>query len=239
MTNAITGAMNWYILRETSCKFWRYFLHLLWPVNCEVCGRIGVSLCESCKELRKKYEIPSRKIPLLFDDNVIVRHIRSLTVYSTVDYHTQIKRVIHSFKYNGKKELCRPIGRHIAEIFGNTEADFLIPVPLHMNSSRKYNQSFEIAEGMCDYWGTITIDAAEWTMEIPRHALQTMKKRHEMPHDVFRITKYIKGLRVALVDDVFTTGATMLRLCEACEKAGALVVCGYTVASAGVYNSAG
>lgn len=239
MTNAITDVMNWCILREVSCKILKYFLHLLWPVSCELCGRIGVSLCENCREQRRKHDIPSRKIPLLFDDNVIVRHEGNFTAYSAVDYHTQIKRVIHAFKYNGKKELCRPIGRHIAEVFGNARADFLIPVPLHMNSPRKYNQSLEIAEGMCDYWGTITINAAEWTREIPRHALQRIKERREMPHDVFRITENIKGLRVALVDDVFTTGATMLRLCEACEKAGALVVCGYTIASAGVYNSSG
>ena len=237
--NATTGAMNSSILRGIICRLWTYFLHLIWPVSCEVCGRIGEGLCESCRERRRKAELPSRIIPLLFTDNVIVRHAGKFTVYSAVDYHTHIKKVIHAFKYNGKKELCRPIGKHIAEIFRTTEADYLIPVPLHVNSTRHYNQSYEIAEGMCDYWGIETLDVAQWTKEIPRHALQAMKARREMPHDIFRITEDIRGLRVALVDDVFTTGTTMLRLREACEKAGAFVICGYTVASAGVYNSAG
>lgn len=176
-------------------------------------------------------------MPSLFDGNVIVRHAEKLTVYSAIDYHTHIKKVIHASKYKGRKELCRPIGRHIAEIFQTTEADYLIPVPLHMNSTRGYNQSREIAKGMCDYWGIEIIDAAQWTKEIPRHALQAMKARREMPDDVFRITEDIRGLKVAIVDDVFTTGTTMLRLYRACENAGAVVVCGYTVASAGVYNS--
>ena len=231
--------MNSSILRGISCRLWEYFLHLLWPVSCEVCGRIGTGLCDACRERMRKAEIPSRVMPSLFTGKIITRHSGKLKVYSAADYHTSIKRVIHNFKYNGRKELCRPIGRQAAEIFGTTQADYLIPVPLHLNSSRKYNQSRELAEGMCDYWGIETLDVALWTKEIPRHALQTMKERREMPHDVFMITRNIRGLRVALVDDVFTTGATMSRLCEACTDAGAVVVCGYTVASAGVYNSAG
>ncbi|MBR0168314.1 MAG: ComF family protein [Synergistaceae bacterium] len=240
MTNGITGVMSLFTLRGV--KFRRlaeYFLHLIWPVSCEICGRIGESLCENCRERIRKLEVPSRAITSLFDGNVIVRNAGNFTVYSAISYRTHIKKVIHAFKYNGRKELCRPIGRHIAEIFRTTEADYLIPVPLHMNSTRHYNQSQEIAKGMCDYWDIEMIDAAQWTKEIPRHALQAMKERREMPHDVFRITENIRGLKVALVDDVFTTGTTILRLCEACEKAGAFVVCGYTIASAGVYNSDG
>lgn len=230
--------MSLCILRVKNCrKLAEYFLHLIWPSSCEICGKIGAELCDSCRERRRKAEIPSMVMPSLFDGNVIVRHAEKLTVYSAIDYHTHIKKVIHASKYKGRKELCRPIGRHIAEIFQTTEADYLIPVPLHMNSTRGYNQSREIAKGMCDYWCIEIIDAAQWTKEIPRHALQAMKARREMPDDVFRITEDIRGLKVAIVDDVFTTGTTMLRLYRACEKAGAVVVCGYTVASAGVYNS--
>ena len=240
MTNAITDVMSLYTLRVMNCRrIAEYFLHLIWPSSCEICGRIGKSLCDDCRERLRKAEIPSRVMPSLFDGNIIVRHAEKLTVYSAINYQTHIKSVIHSFKYKGKKELCRPIGKRIAEIFKTTEADYLIPVPLHMNSERKYNQTLELAKGMCDYWDVEIIDAAQWTKEIPRHALQAMKARREMPDDVFRITEDIRGLKVALVDDVFTTGTTMLRLYEACEKAGAVVVCGYTIASAGVYNSAG
>ncbi len=238
--NGIIGVMSLFKLRGEICiKLWRYFLHILWPVSCEICGRPGVLLCDSCRERRTKAAIPSRAMDSLFTGNVIIRRTGKLTVYSAIDYHTHIKSVIHALKYKGRKELCRPIGRRIAEIFGTTEADYLIPVPLHIDSTRDYNQSHEIAEGMCAYWGVRMLDVAEWTKEIPRHALQNMKQRNEMPHNVFRITENIRGLRVALVDDVFTTGTTMSRLYEACEKAGAVIVCGYTVAAAGVYNSAG
>ena len=87
-------------LRGISCRLWKYFLHLLWPVSCEVCGRIGVELCGSCRERMTKAEIPSRGIPSLFTGKIITRHSGKLTVYSAADYHTSIKRVIHNFKYN-------------------------------------------------------------------------------------------------------------------------------------------
>ena len=47
----------------------------------------------------------------------------------------------------------------------------------------------------------------------------------------FRFTKDIRGLRVALVDDVCTTGYTLIAFAEACRLAGAEVICAYTLSS--------
>ncbi|MBQ3455508.1 MAG: ComF family protein, partial [Synergistaceae bacterium] len=147
-------------------------------------------------------------------------------------YRTHIKKVIHAFKYNGKKELCRPIGRHIAEIFRTTEADYLIPVPLHINSTRHYNQSREIAKGMCDYWGVELLDVSERTRERPHQmSLGARDRKNNIAPDDFRFTKDIRGLRVALVDDVCTTGYTLMAFSEACRIAGAKVICAYTLSS--------
>ena len=233
MTNGITGVMSLFTLRGV--KFRRlaeYFLHLIWPVSCEICGRIGESLCENCREHIRKLEVPSRAITSLFDGNVIVRNAGNFTVYSAISYRTHIKKVIHAFKYNGKKELCRPIGRHIAEIFRTTEADYLIPVPLHINSTRHYNQSREIAKGMCDYWGVELLDVSERTRERPHQmSLGVRDRKNNIAHDDFRFTKDIRGLRVALVDDVCTTGYTLMAFSEACRIAGAKVICAYTLSS--------
>ena len=209
-----------------------YFLHLIWPSSCEICGRIGESLCENCRERIRKLEVPSRAITSLFDGNVIVRNAGNFTVYSAISYRTHIKKVIHAFKYNGKKELCRPIGRHIAEIFRTTEADYLIPVPLHINSTRHYNQSREIAKGMCDYWGVELLDVSERTRERPHQmSLGARDRKNNIAPDDFRFTKDIRGLRVALVDDVCTTGYTLMAFSEACRIAGAKVICAYTLSS--------
>ena len=233
MTNGITGVMSLFTLRGV--KFRRlaeYFLHLIWPVSCEICGRIGESLCENCRERIRKLEVPSRVITSLFDGNIIVRNAGNFTVYSAISYRTHIKKVIHAFKYNGKKELCRPIGRHIAEIFRTTEADYLIPVPLHINSTRHYNQSREIAKGMCDYWGVELLDVSERTRERPHQmSLGVRDRKNNIAHDDFRFTKDIRGLRVALVDDVCTTGYTLMAFSEACRIAGAKVICAYTLSS--------
>ena len=52
-----------------------------------------------------------------------------------------------------------------------------------------------------------------------------------MSNDVFKITKNILGFKVALVDDVCTTGTTLLRLAQVCRDAGAIVTSAYSLAS--------
>ena len=213
-------------------------LHFLFPVSCRVCGKIGVSLCPECKdELPDDYfpdeiasDIPERALPTLFEGEIITREINGLTVYSAAHYHDdKVKRVIHRFKYDGARELCRPIGVHMAKMFGKCKADWLIPVPLHLFSERGYNQSKELALGMGDFWGVGVIDAALWTREVPRRA--TSKIRDDITYEDFRLTQDIYGKRIAIVDDVCTSGMTLSCFAETCRRDGAEVVCAYTLAS--------
>ena len=104
-----------------------------------------------------------------------------------------------------------------------------MPVPLHLNSERPYNQSLELVKGMRELWDVEVIDAAEWTREIPRRAVS--KDRRDITPDDFRLTQDIRGKRIAVVDDVCTSGMTLSCLAEACRREGAIVVCAYTLAS--------
>ena len=171
-----------------------------------------------------------RELYVFFMGEVIVRELGTLTVYSASDYYTSgIRDEIHKLKYSGARSLCIHMGRHMAEKFGTCRADFLVPVPLHLNSDRGYNQSLEIAKGMCELWDAVILDAAVWTREVPRRAVS--KDRYDItPHD-FDITQDIYGRRIALVDDVCTSGSTLANLAEACRREGAIVVCAYTLAS--------
>ena len=241
--NGITGVMSLFRLRGEICvKLWRYFLHMLWPVSCELCGRPGEKLCESCVSFIREKEIEdsnAKGFYKIFTDDIITRHLDNVTVYSALPYHNDsVKRVIHRFKEDGRKDMGRPLGVCMAKSFGNTEADCVIPAPLRMNSERRYNQTRELAEGMCRYWHIPLLDVAERTRERPHQmGLKAHERRNNIAPDDFRFTSDIRGLRVAIVDDVCTTGYTLMAFAEACRREGAEVICAYTLSSSTIDNT--
>ncbi|MBQ6919239.1 MAG: hypothetical protein IJQ74_02825, partial [Synergistaceae bacterium] len=65
----------------------KYFLHLIWPSSCEVCGRIGSNPCEACGRIMREREIiasNARGFYRIFTDEIITRHFDNLTVYSAL-----------------------------------------------------------------------------------------------------------------------------------------------------------
>ena len=231
-----TGAMSSSILRGKRFKPLVYFLHLFWPSSCEVCGKIGGNPCDECRQEMIAREVEAsneRGFYHAFTDDIITRHLGGVTVYSALYYHDEsVKNVIRMFKEEGRKDMGHPLGLCMARAFGETEADFLIPAPLRMNSERRYNQSLKLAEGMCDYWGVELLDVSERTRERPHQmGLGVFDRRNNIAPDDFRFKQDIRGLRVALVDDVCTTGYTLIAFAEACRQAGAEVICAYTLSS--------
>ena len=130
------------------------FLHFIWPVSCPVCGKPAEIICPDCARA-------------LFNEKIISRKIESLEVFSASYYHTAINKLILEFKYSGYRALCRPLAWAMAEFFPKPEADYLVPVPLHLKSKRKYNQALELAKGMGEVWNIEIFNGAEWSREIP------------------------------------------------------------------------
>ena len=201
----------------------KILLHFIFPVSCPVCGKLGSSLCPECRQYMHD-ATPSQKIPSLFSGEIITKEINGLRVYSALNYNAAARKIITTFKRKEDKNLCRVLGRNMAEMFGECEADVLIPVPLHLYSKRKYNHSRELAEGMREVWDDVRIiDSALWTREV--------WDSQDITHEDFRLTKVIEGMRVALVDDFCVSGRTLSCLAETCRREGAIVVCAYTLAA--------
>lgn len=196
-----------------------YSLHLIFPASCPVCSRPAVIICDDC--LKK----------LFSEKNIITRNLENFKVFSAARYGDDIKNVILRMKYGGCRALCKPLGIETAKLFERPDIDLLIPVPLHIDSTRYFNQSFEIAKSMGIFWGIKFLDAAKWTSAVAHHAGMSEKERLLMKKDVFKITKNISGLKIALIDDVCTTGTTLLRLAQICKDSGAIVECAYTICS--------
>ena len=200
------------------------FLHFLFPVSCKVCGRPGVKLCPECRDYlpaEPPATIPERLIPKLFEGDVITTNAGNLTVYSAAEYEGLARDAVKVLKR--KRELGRTLGEYMARKFGECEADCIIPVPLHLFSERGFNQAKEIALGMCSVWEKEIIDAALWTREIHH--------KDSITYEDFRLTRDIWGKKVALVDDLCSSGRTLSCFAETCQRDGASVVCAYTFAA--------
>ncbi len=217
MMNATIDVMN--LFRRHAGNFVKVLLHLIWPINCPVCGSPGEVICHDC-------------IRSLFWEEVITHESENLQIYSASFYHTDVKDIILGFKYAGLRTLCRPIGQVMGEFLTRPEdVDYLIPVPLHIDSTRTYNQAYELALGLGDTWQINVIEPARWAKIIPNHAGLNAVERRRLSKDAFKIAEDIAGLRIAIVDDVCTTGTTLLRLAQVCGDSGAKVKCAYTLAT--------
>ena len=235
-------------------KIFRFILHFFWPCddtfdelppdyNDEVPPVIEVPVEQievkspepesepKESELKDEFETEKGYLKLLFESEPIERKLDDLTIYSASYFYTGMRAIIHRFKYEGAKNLCVPLGRAMSMLFTKPEIDLLIPVPLHINSTRKYNQSYELAKGMSELWNIKVIEAAEWANEIENRVGLNARERMKLRAEDFRIKHDVSGLRVSVIDDVCTTGATLLRLSEALEKAGAIVVCAYALSA--------
>lgn len=153
--------------------------------------------------------------------------------YSAFIYEYPIDRLILEFKENHRLVIGKILAKLLVESFPEefTPPDLLIPVPLHKSSLRRrgFNQSIEIAEVLSDTW-SIPIDSRNC-----RRILRTAEQKSLHTQDrirnvrgAFTIDRPYNGQRIAIVDDVVTTGATVSELARLImsEGAGAIeVIC--------------
>lgn len=129
------------------------------------------------------------------------------------------RKLVHTFKYKGEKKAARTLGRLYALRLKNSgvldNIDLIVPVPLHKKRQRHrgYNQSEWIAEGISRITGIKT----DYAILRRRHntATQTLKAgydRWENIQGAFYLSSPLPaGTRhILLVDDVITTGATLI-----------------------------
>jgi ComF family protein len=119
-------------------------------------------------------------------------------------------------------EMGKYFGAEISDSVFN-EVDVLIPVPLHPNRFKKrgYNQSEKIAEGMA-----VSLNKSVDSESIVRfvdNQTQTKKNQEERRKNVdsiFQIknAEMLKNKHILIIDDVITTGSTLISLAEEISK---------------------
>jgi ComF family protein len=148
--------------------------------------------------------------------------------------------LLHHLKYNGRQD----IGRRLGSLYGKDlkeegfpMPDVIIPLPLHPAKERLrgYNQSVSIAQGLQVHLGGTVAEKA--VIRLGNNASQTRKGRYERwenVSDLFRVSRpeFIRGKHVLVVDDVITTGSTLISCGEAILGQGAAKLSFLTLATA-------
>lgn len=137
-------------------------------------------------------------------------------------------RLVHDFKYHGYPDLARRMGRLMGEELLHvgflSHADAIVPVPSHWTKrlARGYNQVDCLAQGMADATGLpVAKVMAARRGHRAQASLGTEQRRHNLD-GIFRLSDpgVIKGASVVLVDDVCTTGTTMLQAAQTLWREG-------------------
>lgn len=229
-------------------------LDLLFPEtqHCPFCwreveGRSAGGLCPECAEriLNLDHRLPTcprcgrfteaDKCPNCYDWPDKITKVISVAPYDGI-----FKEKILNIKYNRNKELVLPLGclmaskvkKHLVSK-GNT---IIIPIPLHplREEERGYNQSALLARVVMR---ELRIHLAEDVL-VRQHyeRSQTLLGRGERRKNIrnaFLVEnkRKIRGKNVVLIDDILTTGATMVEAADALHSAGAEYVIGLTWAA--------
>lgn len=138
--------------------------------------------------------------------------------------------LVHGLKYADRVDLAPLMGRLMAHAGSDLlrDADVIVPVPLHRFRQwrRRYNQSALLACEIAARSG-VRHDPflAVRTRRTPRQVGLSRGERARNVQGAFRVPPArladLKGLRVVLVDDVITTGATIEALTRTLLRAGA------------------
>jgi len=207
-------------------------LDVIFPPCCLICQREGSYLCQDCKSV---LEISSSH------KKYCGKNISDL--YFALPYQNSlIKDLIKKFKYEPfVKELGKSLSSLIIEHFNlldnkpNFTGFVLVPVPLEKRKLkwRGFNQAEEIAKELaCFLKITLISDALIKTKETLDQVNLSDQERKENIKDAFscQSPEKIKGRKVLLVDDIFTTGSTMEEAASALKEAGAEKIIGVAVA---------
>jgi ComF family protein len=222
-------------------------LDLLFPPQCAGCGAPGTEFCDRCAQLVEP-------VP----DTICARCGRpqALAVRLCADcrtapsplagsraaaLHTEpLRQAIHALKYEDRPQLAGPLGRYLVAVFQHDpwqsiadRFDAVVPAPLHAERLRErgYNQSELLAATLCDACG-LTLRPG-WIARVRATRQQVGLNAAERRQNVagaFRSSDDVAGTTLLLVDDVYTTGATLRACAEAARAAGANQVYALTLA---------
>lgn len=205
------------------------FLSLVFPRTCVGCSRslfeFEQVLCKLCEadlpitdyHLRPQHNDLSIKVTGLMPVSRVMSFLRFTK--KGLSQH-----LLHQLKYKNKPEIGIALGRYYGQLLLHHQFeniwDQITPVPLHplKQKRRGYNQSEQFAQGLAESMQIPLKNSLIRSINTETQTKKSRLQRLENVADVFEVTGSVEGQRVLLVDDVMTTGATMVACANSLYK---------------------
>jgi len=157
--------------------------------------------------------------------------------FAAFAYGFPLDRLMQAFKYGGRLShaefFATALGERVAQRPAGTPwPDALVALPLAEARQRQrgFDQATEIARRLARLTGIAMATGLRRTRDTPMQAALPWKERAKNVRGAFAADPSVAGLRIAIVDDVMTTGATLDSAAKALLRAGALGVEAWAVA---------
>jgi len=185
-------------------------LDIFYPKRCIICNsfvNIGkkISVCKCCRKILKDRSMVIRENDKYFEETVC-----------SLEYTDYVKKSMSDFKFFGLEYLGKTFAWTVYENVKDRaflkEVSFICPVPLHHNRAREYNQSELIAKELSAYSHIPVIrDVLVKVKDLTPLSKMNYAKRRYMIKSAFAFNPLydISGKTVCLVDDIYTTSATV------------------------------
>lgn len=210
-----------------------FFLEIIFTSKCLGCNKNGEEICLDCIDNIKRTERQTEHdILAVYDyrDPLIKNIIWKLKYHHTGRFGKKLGELLYTSLLEEIQEI---------QIFSQGSPIFIIPVPISKDRKKKrgYNQSEIIAKNFCNFSESKIFEfrddiVIKKTNTIPQAKLTNRNRRLQNIKGAFEIIKpkVIKNKTIIIIDDVTTTGGTILEIMKIFKKAGAKKVVGFAVA---------
>lgn len=241
---------------QLACAAWDSMLNLLYPPACRICrgalpGHGEGNVCPACWG---RVTVPSGRFcdhcGAPTEDGVMRGHCPNCpSGKPTFEkarfagiYGGTLREAIHLFKFGYQEDLAEPLGKVLADGYERHYAtdrfDLVIPVPLHWfrRYKREFNQSECLARVLCrERRLELSVgNLIRYRRTAPQSKVAGKHKAHNVK-GAFRLRDpiFTDGKRILLVDDIYTSGSTVVECARVLSEQGhAASVCVLTLSRA-------
>ena len=201
---------------------WRELFNLLVPSTCISCKKVGWSLCQDCQQL---LELSIRPV-----------HRENLHGFCLTSYSPAVASQIAEFKEQGVTELAALWFQNIdtSALCEEFHFNYLVPLPSSSASTRErgFSPADEVAKALrlrmqmqnSRVANVSVLRVLTRDTDVVDQASLPVGQRWLNLAEKISVRRNLNGRRVLLVDDIVTTGASLLEAARALERAGAIVV---------------
>lgn len=223
-------------------QFGRRLGGILFGGSCFLCrGAAAATLCAACDASLPRVEGPrcprcALAAPEATPCGACLSRPASFdATVAALGYRCPADALVTALKFSGQLALAPLLGGLLAErLAGAAEpVDLVVPVPLSEQrlAARGFNQALEIARHLHETARSrIQLDAIRRTRDTPAQLGLPVEERRRNLRGAFECPRLLGGLRVAVVDDVMTSGATLDEVAATLKRAGAARVVNWIVA---------